>query len=52
MYWLTVSEILFEFQALDDDKLNGVAVYTILPLDGADTDQDSDKSDESYVLFL
>lgn len=52
VYKLTVSKIFNELNALDDIKFNGVAIYTIPPLDGADNDPDTDQSNDEHEANL
>ena len=46
--WVTIFEILFELENLSDNELSGVLIYTIPTLNGSNTDQDSNKSDNEH----
>ena len=46
IYRLTIFEILFDLEDLNDNELNGAPIYTIQFIGGSDTSQDSDKSND------
>ena len=48
MYRLTIFEILSKFKDLKANKLNGVSIYTILPVNRSDTDLNGNKSDDEH----